>query len=55
MHVVEPLIASGQLHLVPGAPQFSYPIYVVTSADAEHSLLDPALAGLRSVAAAGTG
>jgi DNA-binding transcriptional LysR family regulator len=54
MHVVEPLIASGQLRLVPGAPQFSYPIYVVTSADAEHTLLGPALAGLRSVATAGT-
>jgi DNA-binding transcriptional LysR family regulator len=52
-HVVEPLIAAGRLHLVPGVPQFSYPIYVVYSADAEEEFLAPALAGLRSVARAG--
>lgn len=49
MHAVEPLIASGELHLVPGMPQFSYPIYVVYSAEAQEPLLAQALAGLRKV------
>ena len=31
MRAVEPCIASGQLHLVPGMPQFSYPVYAVHS------------------------
>src|SRR5690606_32986082 len=53
MHVVEPLLASGRLRLVSGAPQFSYPIYVVHSAEAEQLPLGPALAGLRAVAKAG--
>ena len=49
MHVVEPYLASGQLHLVPGMPQFSYPIYVVYSTDLDDALIGPALAGLRTV------
>jgi DNA-binding transcriptional LysR family regulator len=47
---VEPLIASGQLRLVPGAPQFSYPIYVVYSSDTEEPALASAISGLRTVA-----
>jgi DNA-binding transcriptional LysR family regulator len=50
--VVEPLISSGQLRLVADAPQFSYPIYVVYSSDAEEPALASAILGLRSVAAA---
>lgn len=49
MHAVEPYLASGQLHLVPGMPQFSYPIYVVYSTDLDDALIGPALAGLRTV------
>ena len=49
MRAVKPHIASGRLHLVPGTPQFSYPIYAVSSTDSDDSLLGPALAGLRVV------
>lgn len=49
MHAVEPYLASGQLHLVSGMPQFSYPIYVVYSTDLDDALIGPALAGLRTV------
>lgn len=45
---VESLLACGRVHLVP-APTFSYPIYVVSSSDADEALLGPALAGLREV------
>lgn len=49
---VAPHIAAGRLHRVPGAPQFSYPVYAVLSAEADDAVLGPALAGLRSVVAA---
>ena len=49
---VLPHIASGRLRLVPGAPQFSYPVYVVHGANADGSVLGPSLAGLRTVSAA---
>jgi DNA-binding transcriptional LysR family regulator len=49
---VAPHIAAGRLHRVPGAPQFSYPVYAVHSADADDAVLGPALAGLRRVVAA---
>jgi DNA-binding transcriptional LysR family regulator len=49
MHVVEPYLASGKLHLVPGMPRFSYPIYVVYSTSLDDQLIGPALAGLRVV------
>lgn len=44
----QPYIATGQFHLVPGSPQFSYPVYVVYSANADDTTLQRALAGLRS-------
>ena len=47
---VEPLVASGRLRLVPGAPQFSYPIYVVYSSDAQEPALAAAISGLRAIA-----
>ncbi len=50
--VVEPHVAAGRLHLVPGAPQFSYPVYVVYSSNVDDAVLVPALAGLRTVTAA---
>jgi len=49
MHTVESYLASGRLHVVPGAPQFSYPIYAVSSSNADEALLDPVLAGLREL------
>ena len=52
MHTVQPHIASGRLHLVRGTPQFSYPVYVVHSANIDDAVLGPALAGLRTVLAA---
>lgn len=44
-------IDSGQLHLVRGVPEFSYPAYAVYSVNTDESLLEPALRGLRAVAA----
>lgn len=52
MGAVESLIELGRLHLVPGAPHFSYPVYVVYSADADDGVVGPALAGLRTISAA---
>jgi DNA-binding transcriptional LysR family regulator len=49
MRAVEPHVKSGQLHVVPGAPQFSYPIYVVHSGNTDDAVLGPALAGLRAI------
>lgn len=54
MSVVEPHISAGQLHLVPDAPQFSYPVYVVYTANAEDAVLGPALAGLHTIIAGKT-
>jgi hypothetical protein len=50
MHAVQPHIASGRLRLVPGTPQFSYPVYIVHSVNADDAVLGPALAGLRMAA-----
>jgi DNA-binding transcriptional LysR family regulator len=52
MHAVQSYLASGKLHLVPGAPQFSYPVYAVYSVEVDDAVLRPALAGLHAAAAA---
>jgi DNA-binding transcriptional LysR family regulator len=44
-------VAAGRLHWVEGAPQFLYPAYVVYSTHADAAVLEPALRGLRQVAA----
>jgi DNA-binding transcriptional LysR family regulator len=44
-------VTAGRLHWVAGAPQFLYPAYVVYPTDADAAVLQPALAGLREVAA----
>ncbi|ABR64143.1 LysR family transcriptional regulator [Sinorhizobium medicae] len=49
MSAVKPHLAAGQLHLVPGMPQYSYPVYMVRSANADEGVLGPALAGLRAI------
>lgn len=46
---VQPHIVAGQLHLVPEAPQFSYPIYAIYSANLDNAILGLALSGLRTV------
>jgi DNA-binding transcriptional LysR family regulator len=48
----QPYIAAGQLHVVPGSPHFSYPVYVVHSANTDDVTLERALAGLRSLSSA---
>jgi len=50
MRAVQHLVQSGRLHLVPGQPQFSYPIHVVYSSNLDDALIQPAIEGLRSVA-----
>lgn len=52
MRAVQSYLASGRLHIVPGMPQFSYPVYAVRSANADHTVLGPALDGLRAMLAA---
>jgi LysR family transcriptional regulator, flagellar master operon regulator len=49
MRVVQPHITSGRLRLVPGAPRFSHPIYALYSANADDSVLGPALTGLKTL------
>ena len=49
MSAVQPHIAAGQLHLVPEMPQFSYPVYAVQSANADETVVGPALLGLHSI------
>jgi DNA-binding transcriptional LysR family regulator len=49
VHAIQPYLASGQLHIVPGAARFAYPVYAVYSAHGDDALLEPALAGLHSV------
>jgi DNA-binding transcriptional LysR family regulator len=52
MQAIQPHLDSGSLHVVAGAPRFSYPVYVVHSATADAAVLAPALAGLRAIAGA---
>ena len=49
MSSVEPHLKSGRLHFVEGAPQFSYPIYVVYTGSIDDPILGPALSGLREL------
>jgi DNA-binding transcriptional LysR family regulator len=49
MSAIKPYVASGQLHFVREAPQFSYPIYVVHTGDIDDAILGPALSVLRAV------
>ncbi len=49
MSSVEPHLRSGHLHFVKGAPQFSYPIYVVYTGSIDDPILGPALSGLREL------
>ena len=48
----QPYLDKGKLFRVPNAPEFLYPAYAVYSDSANANLLEPALAGLRNIAAA---
>jgi len=52
MHAVKPYLISGELHVVPGAPRFSFPMYAVHSANVDEATLASALAALREVSTA---
>lgn len=49
--VVEPHIRNGELHIVPDAPRFAYPVYVVYAGNADDTVLGPALLGLHGIIA----
>ena len=49
-NVVRHYLDEGRLFRVPGAPEFLYPAYAVYAADADMTVLAPALAGLRAAA-----
>jgi DNA-binding transcriptional LysR family regulator len=50
MNAVRPYLETGKLHLVPGAPQFSFPVYAVHSVNVDVDTLGVAIAVLRAVA-----
>jgi LysR family transcriptional regulator, flagellar master operon regulator len=49
---VRPHLASGRLHVVPHAPEFTHPVYAVYSDGSESDVRETALRGLREVAEA---
>lgn len=49
-NVVRPHIEAGQLHRVPGAPEFLHPAYAVYADNADATVLKPSLLGLRHAA-----
>jgi hypothetical protein len=49
MHAVQQYLESGKLHLVPGAPHFSFPVYAVHSVNVDAEALKAALTVLRAV------
>jgi DNA-binding transcriptional LysR family regulator len=49
-NVVRPHIEAGQLHRIPGAPEFLHPAYAVYADNADATVLKPALLGLRHAA-----
>ncbi len=51
IRLVQPYLQDGQLYRLPDAPTFPLPAYLVYSSDADRRLLDPALEGIRRVAA----
>ncbi len=52
MSAVHPHLESGRLHLVPGMPDFSYPIHAVYSGVSDDSIRTAALSGLHEVSVA---
>lgn len=54
MHAVQPYLETGKLHLVAGAPHFSFPVYAVHSANVDAATLRTALATLHEVSTPST-
>ncbi|WGR98249.1 LysR family transcriptional regulator [Bradyrhizobium sp. ISRA443] len=52
MHAIQPYLLTGDLHLVPGAPRFSFPVYATYSTNVDAAALDVALAALRAATVA---
>lgn len=52
MNAVKSYLMSGELHVVPEAPHFSFPIYAVHSGNIDEATLSSALAALREVSTA---
>jgi DNA-binding transcriptional LysR family regulator len=50
LHAVQSHLATGKLHLIPGAPRFSFPVYAAHSKNVDANALDAALTALRAVA-----
>lgn len=51
MRIIRPLLAKKRLHLVPEAPEFARPAYLVYSAEQQSERFNTAIQGLRYVAA----
>jgi DNA-binding transcriptional LysR family regulator len=51
MKAIQPHLETGKLHLVPGAPRFSFPVYALHSANVDAEIVNIALVMLRAVAA----
>lgn len=49
--VVISYVRSGRLHIVAGAPQFSYPVFLVSSTSFDDNMLLPAITSLREIMA----
>ena len=49
MRSVRPYLKSGKLHLVPDAPQFSFPVYALHSVNVDVDTIKPALTRLRAI------
>ena len=49
---IRPHLASGRLHVVPNAPEFTHPIYAVYAEGGESDVREIALKGLREIAEA---
>ena len=52
MRAVQSYLEGGQLHRVQDAPEFYYPGYAVYGTNADDTVLQPALEGLRAIVAA---
>jgi DNA-binding transcriptional LysR family regulator len=53
MHSVQSYLTAGALHLVPGAPRFSFPVYATHATNVDAAALEAALAALHKAASVG--
>lgn len=52
--VVQPHVQAGRLHLIPGMPHFSYPVYAVYSENSDAEIIADALSGLHNIIDSGS-